>query len=129
MLWSNQTQSARMSIVYITAGTLIDVWTAVYYFLIHRPEATRNPDGGHDSSLFWLAGFFLTGLSLLVIGVLVGRIGQAAGKAEVAPTAAVPVATDASLIQQAPVAVAPPPVSGLRQPAVIAPVQNVAPVR
>lgn len=129
MLWSNQTQSARMSIVYITAGTLIDVWTGVYYFLIHRPEATRNPDAGHDSSLFWLAGFFLTGLSLLVIGVLVGRIGQAAGKAEVAPTAAVPVADHASSIPQAPVAVASAPVSDLRQPAVVAPTQQVAPVR
>ena len=68
MLWSNQTQSARMAIVYITAGTLIDVWTAVYYFLILRPESARNPNGGSDSSLFWVAGFFLTGLALLIIG-------------------------------------------------------------
>ena len=127
MLWSNQTQSARMAVVYITAGTLIDVWTAVYYFLILRPESARNPNGGSDSSLFWVAGFFLTGLALLIIGLLVGRIGQAAGKAEVAPTAAVPVAAEPRAVIQAPVAAAP-IINDPRLPNVVAPVQHVAPV-
>ena len=124
MLWSNQTQSARMSVIYITAGALIDVWTAVYYFLILRPDANRNTDGGSDSSMFWVVGFFLTGLSLLVIGLLVGRIGKAAGKAEVAPTAAVPVATGVP----APLVNAPVAANAVRQPGVAGAVQNVAPV-
>lgn len=94
MLWSNQTQSARMAILYITAGALIDVWTATYYFLVLRPDAQANPDSVSNSSYFWLVGFFLTGLALLIIGILVGRIGQSAGRAEVAPAAtnATPVA-------------------------------------
>ena len=127
MLWSNQTQSARMAIVYITAGTLIDVWTAVYYFLILRPEAARNPTGSSDSSLFWVSGFFLTGLALLIIGLLVGRIGQAAGKAEVVPTAAVPVTAETRAVIQAPVAAAP-IITDPRLPNVVVPGQHVAPV-
>ena len=85
MPWSTQTQSAKMAVIYITVGALIDVWTGVYYFLILRPQAAQNPENGSQTSFFWVLGFFLTGLSLLVIGLLVGRIGQAARKAEVAP--------------------------------------------
>ena len=84
MPWSTQTQSAKMAVIYITVGALIDVWTGVYYFLILRPQAAQNPENGSQTSFFWVLGFFLTGLSLLVIGLLVGRIGQAARKAEVA---------------------------------------------
>ncbi len=123
MLWSNQTQSARMSVIYITAGALIDVWTAVYYFLILRPDANRNSDGGvGDSSMFWVVGFFLTGLALLVIGLLVGRIGQAAGKAEVAPATTTPVNPDGASVP------VPQVVNTVRQPVNPAPVQSAAPV-
>ena len=122
MLWSNQTQSARMSVIYITAGALIDVWTAVYYFLILRPDANRNPDGGSDSSMFWVVGFFLTGLALLIIGLLVGRIGQAAGKAEVAPATTTPVNADGAVVP------APQPVNVVRQPVNTVPAQSVAPI-
>ena len=91
MLWSSQTQSARMAVIYITVGALIDVWTALYYFLKYE----KNPDGSHDNSLFWIAGFFFSGLALLIIGVLVGRIGRAAGQAEVAPSTAAPLPVQA----------------------------------
>ena len=126
MLWSSQTQSARMSIMFITAGTLLDVWTAVYYFLIHRPKVEQNPSAGVDSSLFWIAGFFLTGLTLLVIGVLVGQIGRAAGKAEVAPVATVP--TLDTLANVGAVANVPAFTPDLRQPVAAATVQGVSPV-
>ncbi len=125
MLWSSQTQSARMAIVYITAGALIDVWTALYYFLIMRPEHAKNPDASGDSSLFWVAGFFFSGLALLVIGILVGRIGRAAGEAEVAPSAAatMPVTTNT-----VPPGTVPAAMTDLRQQAAVAPVQNVGPI-
>jgi hypothetical protein len=120
MPWSTQTQSARMAIIYITLGALIDVWTALYYWLIYQP----NPDGSHDSRLFWIAGFFFSGLTLLVIGILVGRIGRAAGKAEVAPATTQPVpsapAAPAVPMQSLPVDIRP-------QQAVSVPLQNVAP--
>ena len=118
MLWSNQTQSARMAIVYITLGALIDVWTALYYFLIYE----KNTAGGNDSKLFWIAGFFFSGLTLLIIGVLVGRIGRAAGQAEVAPTSAAPL--PAAPVPAPVTQLAPPPPA----PAPPNPVPNVAPV-
>jgi len=116
MLWSNQTQSARMSILYITLGALIDVWTALYYFLIHDGN---NPD--HKSRLFWIAGFFFSGLTLLVIGILVGQIGRAAGKAEVAPATTQPLPSAPVVPTQSLPVERPPPGANV-------PVQNVAPV-
>jgi len=74
----------RTSIIYITAGALIDVWTVVWYLAFGR----GTPGGINDSTQFWLWGFFLTGLTLLVVGVLLGRIGQAARKAEMPPAEA-----------------------------------------
>lgn len=90
MLWSNQSKSARMSILYITAGALIDVWTLAYYFFIMRPEAEAHP-GSAGGSWFWVAGFFFTGLALLAIGLFLGSIGRAAAKSEVVPVAPLPV--------------------------------------
>ena len=67
----------RTAIIYITLGSLIDVWTAVWYFTFSRD------DHGAISrdTWFWLAGLFLTGLTLIFIGFFLGRIGQAARKA------------------------------------------------
>jgi hypothetical protein len=68
----------RTAIIYITIGSLIDVWTAVYYFSFARGDMSRN-------TWFWLIGLFLTGLTLIVIGVLLGEIGRSARKAELPP--------------------------------------------
>ena len=72
----------RTSLIYITAGALIDVWVAVYYFLMYRP----SPEPHWSSTPFWLVGLFLTGITLLIIGLLLGRIGQEARKAELPPS-------------------------------------------
>ncbi len=71
----------RTAIIYITAGALIDVWTAVWYFAIAR----REPGGLTPNMQFWLWGFFLTGLTLIVVGVLLGHIGRAARRSELPP--------------------------------------------
>lgn len=71
----------RTAIIYITAGALIDVWTAVWYFAFARPDQgamTRNTQ-------FWLWGFFLTGLTLILVGLFLGHIGRAARRAELPP--------------------------------------------
>ena len=71
----------RTAIIYITIGSLIDVWTAVWYFTFARDDhgnISRN-------TWFWLAGLFLTGLTLIVIGILLGEIGRSARKAEMPP--------------------------------------------
>lgn len=71
----------RTAIIYITIGSLIDVWTMVWYFTYARGEQGNIS----RDTWFWLAGLFLTGLTLIVIGILVGEIGRKARKAEMPP--------------------------------------------
>ena len=68
--------SARMSVVYITIGTIIDVWTVIWYIWMNRHGTTS------DAPYYWCYGFFFTGLALIIIGLAIGRIGRAARHAE-----------------------------------------------
>lgn len=65
------------SLIYITVGTLIDIWTIVS--LIFYPPET-------DLGRFVVWGLLITGFALLVIGLLLGQIGRAARNAEMPPT-------------------------------------------
>lgn len=88
-----QATSATTSIIYITIGALLDVWTGVYYFYCRS-------HGTSDDIYYWIYGGFATGLVLMLIGAAVGRIGRSAMSAEVsspppqmmAPTAVAPTA-------------------------------------
>jgi hypothetical protein len=71
----------RTAIWYVTVGLLVDVWTAVWYFAFGRPAG----ESLSNTTCFWLAGFFLTGLSLIGIGLFLGRLGRAARRAELPP--------------------------------------------
>src|SRR5262245_9657842 len=110
----------RTAIIYITFGALLDVWTAVWYFTYARDNAGTIP----RSTWFWLAGFFLTGLTLIVIGFFIGRIGRAARKAELPPKEA---QHDEAAIQQTAAAV-PHPVVGGAVPGVGAAMTGAVPV-
>ncbi len=116
-LLSHPAFGPRASLIYITLGALIDIWVAVWYFFLVPKDA--NADVG--MTYFWLTGFFLTGLTLLIIGLLLGRIGQAARRSELPPPEALPAET---AVQQNAAII---PVSG--QPiAPVAPVMPAAPV-
>jgi hypothetical protein len=95
----------RTAIIYITIGALLDVWTTVWYFAFARDQT------GHISrdTWFWLAGLFLTGLTLMVIGLLLGNIGRSARKAELPPAEA---EKDEASIQQTAAATPHPVVTG-----------------
>jgi hypothetical protein len=69
-----------MAITYITVGAILGVWTAVWYLYLHH---TNAPDGPY----YWCYGLFFTGLTLIIIGLAVGRIGRAARHAELPPEA------------------------------------------
>ena len=93
------------ALIYITVGALMGTWTAVYFFSFMR-------DGTADSShvaTFWLAGFFLTGMILMVIGFTLGPIGRAARQAEMPPHEVTPqvAQTDMNAAAQAPIIVPP----------------------
>ena len=66
-----------ISLVYITLGTIIDIWTIVA--MVYYP-----PETSWDK--FWIVGFMVTGFALLVIGLLLGPIGRAARHAELPPS-------------------------------------------
>jgi hypothetical protein len=95
----------RTAIIYITIGALLDVWTTVWYFTFARDQT------GHISrdTWFWLAGLFLSGLTLMVIGLLLGNIGRSARKAELPPAEA---EKDEAAIQQTAAATPHPIVTG-----------------
>ena len=105
-LMSKPAFGPRTAIIYITAGSLLDVWTGVWYMTFARDDhgnISRN-------TWFWLTGFFLTGLTLICIGFFLGRIGRAARKAELPPSEA---QHDEAVIQQTAAAVPHPVVAGM----------------
>jgi hypothetical protein len=73
----SQSQSAKVALFLIVGGVLAMIWSGVWYMAMrngHTPEWAKMP--------YIVAGLFLTGLSLAVIGVLVGKIGAAAKPAD-----------------------------------------------
>jgi hypothetical protein len=81
---SNPGFGPRTAIIYITVGSLVDVWTVVWYYAFGRSEGgTLSPNTD-----FWLLGFFFTGLTLIIVGVLLGHIGRAARRGELPPVEA-----------------------------------------
>jgi hypothetical protein len=65
------------ALIYITVGTLVVVWTVIS--LILYPPAS---DLGH----FLIIGTLVSGVAILVIGLLLGPIGRFARHAEMPPT-------------------------------------------
>ncbi len=68
--------AARMAVIYVTIGALLDVWTTIWYIWMNR-HGTET-----DGPYFWCYGFFFTGLTLMIIGLALGQIGRAARHAE-----------------------------------------------
>jgi hypothetical protein len=69
----------KLSIGFITGGTLIDVWVLVWRYTLAPQELTPT-----QRFMFW--GLLLTGATFLIIGAFLGSIGRAARKAEMPPT-------------------------------------------
>jgi hypothetical protein len=79
MWWGQpkQATSAKMAIIYITVGALMDVWTVIYFIYLRRHNETD------DTTFLWVEGFFATGVVLMLIGFGLGWIGRFAKQAEV----------------------------------------------
>jgi hypothetical protein len=74
--------STRMSVYYLTAGTMLLIWPAVW--LLYMTRHTPSNDG-----VYYLAwGLLFTGAVLSVIGLTIGHIGRVARNADVAPAPA-----------------------------------------
>jgi hypothetical protein len=102
--------AARMAVIYITTGAIMDVWTVIWYIYMKRHGTAT------DGPYFWCYGFFLTGLTLIIIGLALGRIGRSARHAETPPSPAPnpspqghPPAANPGVVPMTPVAAVPPP--------------------
>jgi hypothetical protein len=79
-LLSKPSSAAHLSLLYITVGALLGVWSGIRYVYL------RNHDvGNFTTEYYWCAGLVLSGLVLLIIGLALGRIGRAARHAELPP--------------------------------------------
>ncbi len=67
--FSRPTLNPTTTLAYVTGGALLCVWTLTWYFT-RDYQPTR-------SQWFWVAGFFLTGITLLLLGLLLGQFGHA----------------------------------------------------
>jgi hypothetical protein len=115
--------AAKMALAYITIGSLLIVWTSVWFFYHHQyPDPAPPPFHNYICT-----GLLLTGVTLLIIGLGLGRIGRAARHAELPPPEVTP--TVAKTDQTAAQTHAPTPENAqaapVAQPAPVAPVQPV----
>jgi len=113
---SKTSSPAQTSLIYLTVGCLMIVWMGVWYiYLINHPPQT-------PAVYYWLSGFTLTGLTLVVIGLAVGQIGRAARHAQAADVIApdAPAGTN----QAAPVATAVPNTMPPVSPGTVPPSDN-----
>jgi hypothetical protein len=87
-VFNQASTTARTALIYITAGAMLVIWTGVWYLYLHNNPPETN------SIYYWCVGLLMTGLTLMVIGFGLGRIGRAArpagGGAEVSRTPAIP---------------------------------------
>ena len=72
----------KTALAYVTGGSLLCIWTAVWYFTIGKDR-----EGGlSDTTQFLLIGLFLTGLTFIFLGLVLGPLGRAARQSELPPT-------------------------------------------
>jgi len=88
-LLSKPSAAAFTSLFYITTGALLDVWTGIWYVYLQR----HPPQ--YDATWYWCYGLMLTGLTLMVIGFGLGRIGRSARHAEMPPPEITPAEANA----------------------------------
>jgi hypothetical protein len=97
-----QASSATTAVLYLTAGSLMAVWSVVTYFYLLRHEA-------NDFAFLWCYGFFFSGLVLIGIGIALGRIARAVRDAEVSSKPGAPPFAGENAV--------PPPAASAVQPA------------
>lgn len=80
-LLSHPSFGPRTALIYVTVGSLIDVWTLVWYF-------TRDSQLS-STAQFWVIGLVGTGLTFIALGLLLGPLARWARQSELPPAEAI----------------------------------------
>ena len=87
-LMSKPSGAAPATLVYITLGAIMTVWSGIWYmYLLNNPPQ-------HPVINYICYGFLITGIVLLVIGIILGPISRWARHAELPPQEATPSAVE-----------------------------------
>lgn len=82
--FSQWTTAGHAALTYITIGALTVIWAGIWYvYLFNNPPA--------QSAYYWCTGFLVTGLIMVLIGLVLGMISRSARHADL-PPAEVPLA-------------------------------------
>jgi hypothetical protein len=74
-IFSKPSSVARTSVIYITVGALTEVWSGIWFwYLCNNYPST-------ETTFYWCYGFLLSGVTLMLIGLVIGRIGWIGGDA------------------------------------------------
>jgi hypothetical protein len=119
--------AARTALIYVTAGALTMIWTGVWFlYMAKYPPDTEIP-------YYFCGGLMATGLTVLILGLVVGRIGRSAQHAELpppelqAPPPDVQINTPAAPTISAPAASAGPALATSRDPGEPRPINTARP--
>ncbi len=74
-IFSKPSSVARTSVIYITVGALTEVWSGIWFWYL------RNNYPSTETTFYWCYGFLLSGVTLMLIGLIIGRIGWIGGDA------------------------------------------------
>jgi len=88
---SKPSGAAPASLMYITIGALMTVWSTIWYWYLNRNSSANGASG------FLCMGFLITGIVLLLIGFFLGPIARWSRHAEMPPTEVTP-----SAVQETP---------------------------
>jgi len=81
-LMSKPSGAAPATLVYITLGAIMTVWSGIWFMYL-----SNNPPT-HQAINYLCYGFLITGIVLLVIGIILGPISRWARHAELPPVEA-----------------------------------------
>jgi hypothetical protein len=87
---SKPSSAAPTSLVYITIGALLTVWSGIWYLYLRQ-----NPPS-HEFVNYIDLGLLLSGVVFLLIGFSVGPMSRMARQAELPPSEVTPPATQAT---------------------------------
>ena len=80
-LMSKPASEAKIALLFVTLGSVMLVWSGVWYLYQHNQEGAGTPPWEE----YTCYGSLGTGAVLLIIGLAVGRIARAARQAEMPP--------------------------------------------